>query len=56
MLDVDGEVLVKKVVEEGVDIVVVCGGDGIIIEVVSVLVDMDIILGIILLGIVNVFC
>lgn len=54
--DVDGEALAKKAVEEGVDIVVACGGDGTITEVASALADTDTTLGIIPLGTANALC
>ena len=54
--DVDGEALAKKAVEEGVDIVVACGGDGTITEVASALADTDTTSGIIPLGTANALC
>ena len=54
--DVDGEALAKKAVEEGVDIVVACGGDGTITEVASALADTETTLGIIPLGTANALC
>jgi YegS/Rv2252/BmrU family lipid kinase len=52
----DGIVLAKEAVEEGYELMVSCGGDGTLNEVINGMVGSDALLGVIPLGTVNLFC
>lgn len=52
-LEVDGKMLAKEARDEGVDIIVACGGDGTLTEVASALVNTNVAMGIIPFGTAN---